>query len=944
MRAGIQPFTSLLIALALMVTTGAVAAAAPPLAPVIVSPAPTNVSPEDVHFEVAPFRDPDGDDHAATDWEIRTADGATVLWAAYGSLALTHAHLNNGEFQGPLQNQRSLEAKTVYQVRARFRDSRGDYSPWSERTFITIRLDRAIPRQARGLLPWPAPTWLTDGGTPVGLPHGARLEVRQLGGAILLTVSAGDSGLSATVTPVEPTTAPLRLHLLASAEQPIDLPTTRLRLVTDHAERVTAYLPALRVEPGQELILWISEPGATFYDQAESRELPFWRLARDIAIPWRVESGFRAEAVGAAFQLPVSLVFVPDPGPDPAAPRYYVTELAGRIRAVSNDGRMTTYADNLLNYSPSAEFPGSGETGLIGLCQPPGSRDLFATLVHVDGEQLRLRVIRLTSSDDGRRATAITTILAARTDQGFVRPSHQVQQCSFGPDGKLYVSVADGTGPNQSNDDRTFNGKVLRLNPDGSAPADNPRYDRANPTAAISYQYTRGHRNPFGMAWRLADSSLYLSENGPNVDRLVRAEAGRHYGWDGTDESMATGALYVWPEARHSPVGLTFAEGSAAAALPAAKHGHLFVANAGPVYGEGPQRNGKTIEEFILEPDGSIVQEPTIFARNVGEGRGSILDLKLRPDGLYFTDLYLDDGEGGATAPGGKVWRIRYTGQAAFTASVITGPAPLTVAFANTATLPGSALWEFGDGSSATETDPTHTFASPGRYAVSLTVTGADGTVDEALTLITVTAADGSTPMAATTVPLPRPAVPGSLHFPETGVQLAGGFKHYWEQNGGLAAFGYPLTPEFQEINPVDGQAYTVQYFERARFEYHPEYKETPYETQLGLLGHQITSQRRAEAPFQPLAAPPDGARFFAETGHSLSGPFRDYWERSGGLERLGLPISEPFRESPQRSGPGATIQYFERVRLEYRPEWAGTARAIRLSRLGTAMLARANG
>ena len=75
---------------------------------------------------------------------------------------------------------------------------------------------------------------------------------------------------------------------------------------------------------------------------------------------------------------------------------------------------------------------------------------------------------------------------------------------------------------------------MLRLNPDGSAPPDNPKYDPANPTAPISYQYTKGQRNAFGMAWRPADGQLYLTENGPNVDRLVQVDArpqlrlGRH--------------------------------------------------------------------------------------------------------------------------------------------------------------------------------------------------------------------------------------------------------------------------------------------------------------------------------------------------------------------------------------------------------------------------------
>lgn len=59
--------------------------------------------------------------------------------------------------------------------------------------------------------------------------------------------------------------------------------------------------------------------------------------------------------------------------------------------------------------------------------------------------------------------------------------------------------------------------------------------------------------------------------------------------------------------------------------------------------------------------------------------------------------------------------------------------------------------------------------------------------------------------------------------FPESGHALNSSFKLAWENNGGLARFGYPISEELGEISPIDGKAYTTQYFERTRFEYHPE-------------------------------------------------------------------------------------------------------------------------
>lgn len=160
--------------------------------------------------------------------------------------------------------------------------------------------------------------------------------------------------------------------------------------------------------------------------------------------------------------------------------------------------------------------------------------------------------------------------------------------------------------------------------------------------------------------------------------------------------------------------------------------------------------------------------------------------------------------------------------------------------------------------------------------------------------------------------PAPTAADPNSTYFPETGHYVST-FRSYWQKYGGLAQFGLPLTEEFQEVNPIDGKTYTVQYFERNRFEYHPEFKGTFYEVLLGLLGRQATIGRSfPESPFTNSTA----TRFyFPETRHSLSNGFKTYWEKNGGLPIYGYPISEEFMEG------GFIVQYFERARFEYHPE-----------------------
>jgi peptidoglycan/xylan/chitin deacetylase (PgdA/CDA1 family) len=89
---------------------------------------------------------------------------------------------------------------------------------------------------------------------------------------------------------------------------------------------------------------------------------------------------------------------------------------------------------------------------------------------------------------------------------------------------------------------------------------------------------------------------------------------------------------------------------------------------------------------------------------------------------------------------------------------------------------------------------------------------------------------------------------------------LSGRFARYWDSNGGLSVFGYPLSEELTEANPADGKTYTVQYFERARFEYHPELAGTAYEVQLGLLGRQYAEGKYDPGLYdrvKPLAAGP---------------------------------------------------------------------------------------
>ncbi len=168
-------------------------------------------------------------------------------------------------------------------------------------------------------------------------------------------------------------------------------------------------------------------------------------------------------------------------------------------------------------------------------------------------------------------------------------------------------------------------------------------------------------------------------------------------------------------------------------------------------------------------------------------------------------------------------------------------------------------------------------------------------------------------------------------YFAETGHTLGGTTLRYWTKFGGLAQFGYPLTEEFAEVSESNNKEYTVQYFERARFELHPENAGNDYEVLLGLLG------RLYHAVDKPVAQI-GGQRYFPETGHNLGGTFRAYWEQYGGLFIYGVPLTEEFAEKSSIDGKTYMVQYFERARFEFHPENTGKSQVL-LGLLGRQIL-----
>jgi len=173
--------------------------------------------------------------------------------------------------------------------------------------------------------------------------------------------------------------------------------------------------------------------------------------------------------------------------------------------------------------------------------------------------------------------------------------------------------------------------------------------------------------------------------------------------------------------------------------------------------------------------------------------------------------------------------------------------------------------------------------------------------------------------------------------FDETGYCVEGPILSYWQNNGGLEVFGYPIS-ELREES-IEGWTGPVQWFERDRLEDHG-----PDGVMAGRLGADILELRgRSWYDYPTVTSAPSACLYFQQTGHSLCPPFRAYWENNGGIERFGYPITEPHEETiDDWTG---TVQYFERRRMEHHPENSGTPYDVLLGLLGTAVLdARAGG
>ncbi len=244
-------------------------------------------------------------------------------------------------------------------------------------------------------------------------------------------------------------------------------------------------------------------------------------------------------------EIPWQLVFLPDSN------RALVTERTGSIRLIE---------DGVLQEEPYAvpSVAAEGEGGLMGLAHHPEFPNkpyIYAMYTYRDQKsKLYNKIVRFT--DQGDIGTDEEIILD-KIPGGTV---HNGGRIAFGPDGKLYATAGDTWNHSIAQNLDSLGGKILRLNPDGSIPADNPFED--------SYIYSLGHRNPQGLAWHPETGHLFISDHGPSgdlglhgKDRIKVIEPGGNYGWPNSigyiEDNEYNNPLIMWQQAT-PPSGIAF--------------------------------------------------------------------------------------------------------------------------------------------------------------------------------------------------------------------------------------------------------------------------------------------------------------------------------------------------------------------------------------------------
>jgi glucose/arabinose dehydrogenase len=459
--------------------------------------------------------------------------------------------------------------------------------------------------------------------------------------------------------------------------------------------------------------------------------------------------------VNSGLDTPTNAIFAPDG-------RIFVTQKDGNVRIVKNGQALAQPFYTVANVSNYVD------RGLLGITLDPNfDTNGYVYLLYTydsdpsnpDGPKTG-RLIRVTANGDVALPNSEVVILGnvvgtpaapscenhpVNTDcvpaDGL---SHAPGTVTFGPDGKMYVTIGDAAGYDdvdplalRAQNLDSLAGKVLRINSNGTAPADNPFYT-GNPNDNRSKVYALGVRNSFRMSIRQSDGLVMLGDVGWNGwEEINTVPPGVNLGWpcyEGNEHQNGAGgptsaykdlpacqAMY-----QNEPANLKYPTylyphppGSAIIG------GTFYTGDNYPAQWKNRYFFGDYVRNQIysLALDGSNNLVPSSNQTFANNAAGPVAFFTGPQGDLYYVGIYT-----------GSIYHITYSTSnqapiAVASADPTFGPAPLTVNFTSSGSSDpeGDDLafaWDFGDGSEVSnEPNPTHTFAADGTYNVTLTVT-----------------------------------------------------------------------------------------------------------------------------------------------------------------------------------------------------------------------------
>lgn len=443
--------------------------------------------------------------------------------------------------------------------------------------------------------------------------------------------------------------------------------------------------------------------------------LPIWRRAAcwvfiaamavlsltPLAVPLPVQAAVPPElertTLVTGLNQPTAFRFLPD----------------GRILIAEKQGAIKVYANGQVQDQPMitlAVLPTDNdeERGLLGIEPDPDFAQNGYLYVSYTTTANYDRLSRITVT--GNVADPASEVVLWQSDQ-LGNIYHHGGEVRFGPDGKVYWAMGMNTNNSNSQNLSNIHGKILRLNKDGSVPADNPFVNTPN---AVTPIWAYGLRNPFRFNFAPNGALLAGDVGGDAWEELNLIQSGGNYGWP-LAEGTCSGCPYINPVYTYAHTPAPAKAGSITSVM-------VYTGTTLPE----EYRNKVFIADYTLGFIKYLTFDPTyssfISEQTFDSNAGTVVQLDQGPDGnIYQLNIY--PGELTRIGPSGG----NRTPVAKASATPTAGLAPLAVAFsaegsADPDGVPLTYAWDFGDGTSSTEANPAKTYATNGAYNAKLTV------------------------------------------------------------------------------------------------------------------------------------------------------------------------------------------------------------------------------